>query len=803
MKKNEIAIYFVLSSMLILEYLLFRNYVLRELAWGYPQHFDQTVYLSESYYLYEKILAGEWAAVFAFLQNASTGILLQLERAVFFLFFGASRLSALTVNFIYLAAAQCAIFFLLKSLTKNIAISLMAFGLVLVPNTVFLTIGGLPDCRLDWVAYCLFLIFLGAVIKSNVFLTKRWSLVCASIAALLILHRFIYLVFIFAGIAIFFIVIVAFYCWRCLPKDVCGMRLRNMVLFSIATISLTLPFLALAWHHFFAYYYSNNLGPIRHAWAEIVGIKDWVGHLTFYPQMFFAYHMGNAVLLLGIFVILALLAMRKFVKPTGNFVYPYQEGALFLFFSLFAPLLILTINTAKNFCLTNIFVAAVLWLFILTVIYLARAIDGSSRFFNTLSAIALLIGFSCYAMKFGAHADTFVEKQDRQQVVKMYADIGRHCQQEEISRPLVSFFDNIVDYYVARLVNIVHYEQTGHLIEAERRSGIHAVTKDDLVRNLDASDVVVFNPESVCRPDSPYPFERTITQFRPLFEEKIKKMAKLGNYSFFGKHIEVYTRPRANFLITGISGGWLLPDTTRLRIPADVARRTSVAIISGEGVPSYVKGLSMSISADDFSQSRVGMTSVMLMDEARYAIYWAWDERQQDEDKPLSIHLQFDKYFIPKDLGINEDTRKLVLPAPQRKEALADLRQLVFPADRRYISGVYDDGFVGPDGIRFILAPGRNRQAKKLLVTVEALLPPSAFDNCMNMEILSGTQSLGERQLVQGINDLSFDVPESWRNSSLLYLYVKPKFHFVPAKISTSKDNRKLSFILKKISLPE
>jgi hypothetical protein len=34
-------------------------------------------------------------------------------------------------------------------------------------------------------------------------------------------------------------------------------------------------------------------------------------------------------------------------------------------------------------------------------------------------------------------------------------------------------------------------------------------------------------------------------------------------------------------------------------------------------------------------------------------------------DTRASIHLHFDRYFVPRELGINEDTRRLVLCMPE------------------------------------------------------------------------------------------------------------------------------------------
>jgi len=40
---------------------------------------------------------------------------------------------------------------------------------------------------------------------------------------------------------------------------------------------------------------------------------------------------------------------------------------------------------------------------------------------------------------------------------------------------------------------------------------------------------------------------------------------------------------------------------------------------------------------------------------------------------PVTIHLTFDRYFVPSKLGINTDTRELVVPEPTKHELRASL----------------------------------------------------------------------------------------------------------------------------------
>jgi len=160
--------YILLILLVILEHLPFRTYVSRELTCGYSQNHDQTLYLFRSYLISERILQHDFHSIFRFLPNTPHGILLQLEEAFFFSFAAALRLTTLTANFLYLVAGQLSLFSTLKSITHKLCILFVGLALFLIPMATFLGIGGITDYRLELVAPCLFLIFLGLELSSNI-----------------------------------------------------------------------------------------------------------------------------------------------------------------------------------------------------------------------------------------------------------------------------------------------------------------------------------------------------------------------------------------------------------------------------------------------------------------------------------------------------------------------------------------------------------------------------------------------------------------------------------------------------------
>ncbi|HEX5245372.1 MAG TPA: hypothetical protein VFW23_19075, partial [Tepidisphaeraceae bacterium] len=46
----------IVLALLVLQFCLFRVYVAREIAWAYPAHFDQAVYLERSYETFDAMV---------------------------------------------------------------------------------------------------------------------------------------------------------------------------------------------------------------------------------------------------------------------------------------------------------------------------------------------------------------------------------------------------------------------------------------------------------------------------------------------------------------------------------------------------------------------------------------------------------------------------------------------------------------------------------------------------------------------------------------------------------------------------
>ncbi|HZU36936.1 MAG TPA: hypothetical protein VFA18_13540, partial [Gemmataceae bacterium] len=100
--------------LLLVQFGMFRQFALREVVWSYPAYNDQLAYLEQSYQTYEKILDHglidgvlEGMGIhFGHLRMNAAGATLHVQAAVLYLLTGPSRMSALTLNFLYFAMLQ-------------------------------------------------------------------------------------------------------------------------------------------------------------------------------------------------------------------------------------------------------------------------------------------------------------------------------------------------------------------------------------------------------------------------------------------------------------------------------------------------------------------------------------------------------------------------------------------------------------------------------------------------------------------------------------------------------------------------
>lgn len=193
----SVSPWLVVLALLLLQFCLFRTYVAREIAWAYPAHFDQAVYLERSYQTFdamthEGFLRGlAQGAGFGKTPPLANGALLHLQAAVLFYLFGPGRTTALTLNFFYFALFQLVLVETLLARTHRWSSALIGLGLLLTTRAAFQSTAGIADFRMDFGAFCLFGIFISLVLRSRLFENPGSSIAALLAGGYTIAFRFI------------------------------------------------------------------------------------------------------------------------------------------------------------------------------------------------------------------------------------------------------------------------------------------------------------------------------------------------------------------------------------------------------------------------------------------------------------------------------------------------------------------------------------------------------------------------------------------------------------------------------------
>jgi len=408
-QKQSVTFWGLFACLILIQFLLFRTYAMREVVVYYPPNFDQTAYLTRSYHLYEEMLNRGLARTLIDSYHQPTGFLMPVLGAAFFLLSGASRFSALLLNFGFFVILQIVMIKVVRDLSGKLSLSVLAVGLLLAVNAPFFWAGGMMDFRIDFMAFCLFGIFVSTVIKSRVFELRKWSLIAGLIASVLILFRYItavYIVTILCSMAIY-LLLVKYGLWRSRrseqQKRVTLVRIKNLFLCSGAIAILTFPFLWINRGGIYNYYFIGHvLGEEKNIRAAEQGITGLVSSALYYPRSILLHHIGVGALaitcvILSVILVGYLTSGKNHEVSTQRESFP-REGFGFLTLCILSPILVLTLNTSKSPVVGNIVVVPFLWMVIFIVLHLNKRMRKTivKAIFNVVIVITLLYAIQCH-----------------------------------------------------------------------------------------------------------------------------------------------------------------------------------------------------------------------------------------------------------------------------------------------------------------------------------------------------------------------------------------------------------------------
>lgn len=717
------------GMLLLLQYALFRQYALREIVWAHPTAHDQSGYLVAAYGTYDKILEKGWLDGLKFgYAQLSTGVVYHLQACLFFAFLGANRLAALSLNFVYFALLQTVLVGTLRWLSGRWSLAFLGLGLLLTALSPFFWAGGLMDFRMDLGAMCLYGILLCLTVRSSLFASRRWSLVVAAAASYLILFRFITVVYLIGVIGLFASYLV-YRLWKLrrdpAAHEVAKRRLIGLALACGIVVLVTGPVLWERRAVIKAYYVVGHLtGPEKEIRRRETGNPP-----DYYLRSLALSHTGRNFLILSLLIVCAtaLLRMRReageirrwrwlarclmaasvvvtglaaaaFLEASEDKPERFWAGAslagialagwfigvawqrrrlaparldaglmgVLLIGSFVVPLAVLTANAAKSPVVGDILVMPLLWL-VLWGVVLSVNLDGfgeptlwGSRALMGLAAIAILFGGG---MQFKRYTQRWVlteRRADAEEVLRLHDLINETCQEYGWEEPTIAYTCT-KDFLGPPVTGVLGYERHGVLRRVRTKlCQIFSVTEAEALKEVKASDLVVISPAK----HSTYPFDQDMVAHIPaLIRYCDQNMVRLRTTRIFDDEVILFARIAIR--TEGGSGGWITDEGLRFHLTGP-ALQSSLLEVRGKANWQWLGGVPDAYAVLTGPRGEPQKLKAIVTREGdNYRVSIALPKLEVPPDTKASIHLHFDRYFVPRELGINEDTRQLVLHMPE------------------------------------------------------------------------------------------------------------------------------------------
>jgi hypothetical protein len=671
----------ILGIVLAFEALLLWSFYCREIAWYPPLNFDQLAYLEEAYRLRERILEhglGDPLRV-SWYKGHVSGLLLPIEGALSGLLLGGARWPQLAVNFVFFGALQVFAFYTARNVWDRRVFGYAVVGLILCQATAWLPWGGLFDFRMDFSAYCLYGIWACAVLRSKLFLDRPWAIGCGLIGGFLILHRFFTVIYLLGAGAGFAGVCVAVGFIRRADSDLARRmwrRFYNLSLSAGLIIIIGAPILILNWPAIHDYYVVGHVvSNEKYIRAAELGIKDTVGHLLFYPQSIIRDHLGQTFLLGSAITIAGGLAARCFGRSgnlgTGMKPETYRDETfllqvVFLLGAMLGPIIVLTADIAKSVVVGGIVGVPAALLIVTLAARVTRKLRGpefsrASKLLVAASLAVFALGLFNLFNRTSRHLPEYAQRRDLNRLVELEDWLINYASERGWRDPYISY-DLISDRLNSGVLNVSALEQSREPIVFHTLLGaaMTGIGESEALSLLKASDFVIL---TTLQKTGLFPFYRDVARYWDHLKAWAdEEMIPVRTVPFDGFTATVYARPSA--ILSGLSGGWLTPDGLSIEAPrAALLRFPKIRLSGATDYSRLPKTPDVSATVDTAAGPQSVPASFHRTDTG-YEILIDTSATELPPADSIILHLHFDTFFVPKNVGKSDDARELVMPAP-------------------------------------------------------------------------------------------------------------------------------------------
>ena len=445
--KEKIWKYFWVGNF-FLQFCLFYSYCDREIVEYIPVNIDQVGYMEVSYKIYDLFLRGDIAQSFGYALENGVNSGMMLIGAINLFIFGFSRISLLLPNFLGLFLCEIAAARSLSRIYNSKSIGLIFCGLLLMTQAIFASVGGMFDYRWDFLAFCLYTIWLIYLVE-YLYSGKKHPFFGSAIAGGILLYirlnTVLYLGIILLIIAVFKIIR--------LKED---NRKECFIMWCKYLGILVLAggwYLLLCFDNFFNYYFSALFtNSAREAWKIHMGVKD---NLLFYPQVLWTALMGKKLILL--ICILSVVAIIVLLLGKSNILKKRKWPFFALLISWIVPYTILTIMDNKNSAASMILIGPLLFFPIFLLGEICAEAKLRRRMMQTIVVVVVVLGVGDFALNIMS-AYPYQTKEDARDYVYANELIAEYMDENDMDSAEI-IFDRLLGSFFPQTVHVYSREE--------------------------------------------------------------------------------------------------------------------------------------------------------------------------------------------------------------------------------------------------------------------------------------------------------------------------------------------------------
>ena len=280
--------------------------------------------------------------------------------------------------------------------------------------------------------------------------------------------------------------------------------------------------------------------------------------------------------------------------------------------------------------------------------------------------LSVLLQVNSYSKR-GFHAKN---RSDTLQVIDLYERVGDLCRLYDINAPKI-LVDSVNQHFVPGILEELFFEKHHSLLKARMLLAFDIFLEDKrmALKQVDYCDFAILTYESFPQ-ELIFPVTNTINSIRDELNGLVNKtMLHVDSRVIEGRTVDLFVKPQLK--IGGLSGGWITSDGLMIEVLPEHIKPGAVLLLGGSFNPNWLPHENLFVSAKVVKHGKTEkpLESKLAVEGSRYSIKVLLPEKSGSlgQEEPLRIKLSFSGYFIPSQLGINDDTRKLVFRAPSEK----------------------------------------------------------------------------------------------------------------------------------------